>query len=294
MQLPHLGEIKSLKQYWMPPGWGAVSLKKRLAFAKSLGKQWGKTNSSIHVPKILTVYHKTDRTLDEGAQKCCRNPIPRVIRNPMGQHGEQHSRWTCFQPVAGVRTSGVRAPWFNTPQTATNRLRFSPPVLSFPEASREQWKARNEDLPTRPAAFLQSCRYMPGPPSAGVLNAQPREAGKGPGQPPAKKGHWGMLNAEQRTGIRLATLSGTWPRDAESGGVSYSQGVGRRGLPSWLHPRVPAHQPDPQNCGGVPDIAAVSAGRCLLLQASGAARFVLPNCPLWSRDINTCLATTEI
>lgn len=36
---------------------------------------------------------------------------------------------------------------------------------------------------------------MPGPPSAEVLNAQPREAGKGPGQPPAKKGHCGMRPA---------------------------------------------------------------------------------------------------
>lgn len=33
---------------------------------------------------------------------------------------------------------------------------------------------------------------MPGPPSAEVLNAQPRKAGKGAGQPPAKKGHGGM------------------------------------------------------------------------------------------------------
>lgn len=65
----------------------------------------------------------------------------------------------------------------------------------------------------------------------------------------------------------------------EAGDVSYSRGAGRRRLPSWLHPCVPAHEPDPQNSRDLPDFAAVSIGRCLLLQASGTTRFILPNCP---------------
>lgn len=56
---------------------------------------------------------------------------------------------------------------------------------------------------------------MPGPPSAEVLNAQPREAGKGPGQPPAKKGHCGMR--PPGTG-RAGSTGGERGRESRAGG----------------------------------------------------------------------------
>lgn len=141
---------------------------------------------------------------------------------------------------------------------------------------------------------------MPGPPRTEVLNAQPREAGKGPGQPPAKNGHCEMRPPGAGHGRERRRGAGSCRGDARdeqatgsAGGDSRGElakgrrgrerflqpGVGRRGLPSWLHPRVPAHEPDPLNSRDLPDIAAVSAGRCILLQASGATGFVLPNSP---------------
>lgn len=137
---------------------------------------------------------------------------------------------------------------------------------------------------------------MPGPPSAEVLNAKPREAGRGPGQPLAREGHCGMRPPGTGTAGRAGGERGREGRaDGRERGWRLSRGLGqgtqsrgvfpiagsyRRGLPSWLHPQLPAHEPDPQNSGDLPDIAAVSVGRYLLLQASGATRFVLPNCPL--------------
>lgn len=88
---------------------------------------------------------------------------------------------------------------------------------------------------------------MPGPPRAAVRSTQPREAGQGPDQPPAIRGHCGMLlpgwdgaqPGERRWGAARST-------ERLGGGDFFSRGVRWRGLPGRLHPRVPAHEPDPQ------------------------------------------------